>query len=84
MKKEDKMATKILKLDDINLISNSVAGAQSLLSRCSVALNWEGMSYRTDKSRSIVIIKGKSLNCTPFTTQEDPDPIDFSSFIPSK
>ena len=46
-------------MDDINLMSES--GVQMLLSRCSTALKWAGMDFRCDKSRSIVIIKGKTV-----------------------
>ncbi|XP_057310634.1 uncharacterized protein LOC130648598 [Hydractinia symbiolongicarpus] len=41
------------------------------------------MDFRANKSRSIVIIKGKSLNSTPFALQKPADPTDFSSYIPS-
>ncbi|XP_057305436.1 uncharacterized protein LOC130642368 [Hydractinia symbiolongicarpus] len=70
-------------MDDINLMSSSVSGTQTLLSRCTAALKWAGMDFRANKSRSIVIIKGKSLNSTPFALQKPADPTDFSSYIPS-
>ena len=70
-------------MDDINLMSTSVAGTQDLLSKCVEALSWAGMSFRPDKSRSAVIIKGKSLNTTPFKVREPSSPTDFSCYIPS-
>ena len=70
-------------MDDINIMSTSVAGAQDLLARCSKALKWAGMDYRADKSRSIVIIKGKTMNTTPFTASEPANSTDFSCYIPS-
>ena len=41
------------------------------------------MTFRTHKSHSIVIRKGKSLNCTSFTARKPSDPTAFSSYIPS-
>ena len=70
-------------MDDINIMSTSVAGAQDLLARCSKALKWAGMDYRADKSRSIVIIKGKTMNTTPFTASEPANSTDFSCYIQS-
>ena len=70
-------------MDDINLMSSTVSGAQSLLDRCATALKWAGMDFRAEKSRSFVVIKGKSLNSTPFSASKPSDPTDFSSYIPS-
>ena len=39
-----------------------------LMSRSMVALNWARMENRADKSRSIVIKKGRTLNVNPFYT----------------
>ena len=64
--------------DYIIIMSTSVAGAQDLLARCSTALKWAGMDYRADKSRSIVIIKGKTMNTTPFTASEPANSTEFS------
>ena len=61
-------------MDDIDLMSESVSGVQTLLSRCSTALKWAGMDFRCDKCRSIVIIKGKTV-----ITDED----SFQPSIPS-
>ena len=70
-------------MNDVNLMSSSVSGAQNILSRCATALEWAGMTFLTHKSHSIVICKGKSLNCTPFTVRKPSDPTDFSSYITS-
>ena len=60
-------------MDDLNLLSTSVQGTQDLLERCTKALTWAGMVFRPDKSRSIVIVKGKSLNCVPFVLPDSQD-----------
>ena len=70
-------------MDDLNLLSSSVAGAQDLLARCTTALTWDGMDFRADKSRCFVVVKGKSMNSTPFCVSKPSDPTDFSSYIPS-
>ena len=70
-------------MDDINLMSSSVSGSQTLLDRCATALMWAGMDFRAEKSRSFVIIKGKSLNSTPFCVSKPANPTDFSKYIPS-
>ena len=70
-------------MDDINLMSSSVSGTQSLLDRCATVLKWAGIEFRADKSRSFVMIKGKSLNFTPFYVSKSPVPTDFSDYIPS-
>ena len=54
-------------MDDLNIMLSTICGAKTLLSRCTVALNWAGLTFRVDKSRSIVIIKGTSMNTTPFS-----------------
>ena len=64
-------------------MSSSVSGAQTLLARCATALQWAGMEFRADKSRSFIIKKGKSLNSSPFCVSEPSNPTDFSLFIPS-
>ena len=70
-------------MDDVNLMSSSVSGAQTLLARYATALQWAGMEFRADKSRSFIIKKGKSLNSSPFCVSEPSNPTDFSLFIPS-
>ena len=70
-------------MGDINLISSSVHGAGTLLERCATAFHWAGMDYHAEKSRSFVIVKGKSLNCTPFSASIAADPTHFSSYLQS-
>ena len=70
-------------MDDLSLMSSTVSGAQTLLSRCITALNWGGLEFRADKSRSIVIVKGRSMNTTPFSVSKASDQPDVSSWIPS-
>ena len=70
-------------MDDMSLMSSFVAGAKDLLSPCTRALIWAGMSYRAYKSRRIVIIKGRSMKSTTFIIKKLPTPTDFSNFIPS-
>ena len=62
-------------MDDLNLIS----GMQNLFHRCVKALSWAGMYFRADKSRSIVIVRGKSMNTTPFYVTEPSTPSDFTN-----
>ena len=66
-------------MDNLNLMSSSVSGAQNLLDRCVKDLSWAGMYFRADKSRSIVIVRGKSMNTTPFYVTEPSTPSDFTS-----
>ena len=70
-------------MDDMKLMSSSVSGAQNLLERCTTALKWARMEFCTKKSRSFLIVKGISLNTTPFSVSKPTDSTDFSSFIPS-
>ena len=42
-------------MDDMDLMAQTVAGGQDLLSRAMVALNCSRMENRADKSRSIII-----------------------------
>ena len=57
-------------MDDTRLMSSSVAAAKDLLSCYTTALTWAGMSYRGHKSRRIEIIKGRSMNSTPFSMKK--------------
>ena len=70
-------------MDDLKRMFSSVSEAQKLLHRCVKALSWAGMYFRTDKSRSIVIVRGKSMNTTPFYVTEPSTPSDFTNYIPS-
>ena len=57
-------------MDDLGLMSARVSGAQTLLSQCITALKWPGLEFRADKSCSIVIVKGRSMNTTPFSVSK--------------
>ena len=70
-------------MDDLSLMTSTVSGAQTLLSRCTAALTWAGLEFRADKSRSIIIIKGRSINTTPFSVPKAKDQLEPSSSIPS-
>ena len=70
-------------MDDLNLMSSLVSGAPYLLDRCVKALSWAVMYFRVDKSHSIVIVRGKSMNTTPFYVPEPSTPSDFTNYIPS-
>ena len=69
--------------DDLSLMSSSVSGAQTLLSRCTTALTWAGLEFRADKSCSIAIIKGRSVNTTLFSVPKAKDQPEPSSPIPT-
>ena len=69
-------------MDDLNIMSYTLCGAKTLLSRCTIALNWAGLTFRADKSRSTVIIKRRSMNTTPFSVSSPRELSDFASFIP--
>ena len=51
--------------DDLNLSSSSVSSAKTLLYWCTKALKWAGLDCWADKSRRIIISKGRSMNTTP-------------------
>ena len=70
-------------IDDLSLMTTKDFGAQTLLSRCTTALTWAGLEFRADKSCSIVIVKGRSMNTTPFSVSKASDQPDVSSWIPS-
>ena len=70
-------------MDDLNLMFSSFSGLQNLLQRCVKALSWAGMYFRANKSRSIVIARGKSMNRTPFYVTEPLTPSDLTNYIPS-
>ena len=70
-------------MDDLSLMSPTVSGAQTLLSWCTTALIWAGLEFRADKSRSICIIKCRSMNTTPFSVPKAKDQLEPSSPIPT-
>ena len=54
-----------------------------MLSHYTIALKWAGLTFRADKSRSIVVIKGRSMNTTPLSVSSLREPSDFTFFISS-
>ena len=70
-------------MNDLSLMSSTVSGAQPLLSWGTTALNWAGLEFRADNSCSILIVKGRSMNTTPFSMSKASDQPEVSSSIPS-
>ena len=70
-------------IDDLTLFSSSVAGAKTLLHQCSKGLNWASLDFWEEKSRTIFIIKGRSMNKTPFCVSEPKNSTDLLYCIPS-
>ena len=70
-------------MNDLSLMFSTVSGAQTLLSRCTTALTWAGLEFRAEKSCSIVIVKDKSMNSTPFSVSEGMGQPESSSSNPS-
>ncbi|MGY8822251.1 MAG: reverse transcriptase domain-containing protein, partial [Pseudomonadales bacterium] len=58
-------------MDDLNLLSNSVAGTNDLLRRSEVVLNWARLSCRASKSRSFVCINGKVSSSSNFIMSDN-------------
>ena len=54
-------------MDDLYLWAKSVLETQNLLNRCNTALRWAGMSFRAQKSRSLVLSKGVVVHDSPFS-----------------
>ena len=48
-------------MDDLTILSSTICGAKTLLSQSAIALNWADLTFRANKSRIIVIIKGRSM-----------------------
>ena len=69
-------------MDDVSLMSSTVSEAQTLLSRCTTALTCPGLEFRADKSGSIIIVKGRSMNSTPFSVSKVTDQPEPSSSTP--
>ena len=63
-------------MDDLDIMSSTICGAKTLLSCCTIALNWAGLTFRAGKSRSILIITGRSMNTTPFSVSLPTEPFD--------
>ena len=70
-------------MDDLSLMSAKVFGAQTLLSQWITALTWAGLEFRAEKSCAIVIVKGRSMNATPFSVSKASVQPEVPSPIPS-
>ena len=70
-------------MDDLNLTPSSVSDAQNLLHRCVEALSWAGMYFRADKSRSIIIVRDKSMDTTLLYATEPSATSNLTNYIPS-
>ena len=62
-------------MDELSLLFFAVSGAQTLLSRCITALIWAWtcLKFRADKTNSIAIGKGRSMNTIPFCVSKASD-----------
>ena len=69
-------------MDDLNIMSSTICSGRTLLSRCTIALKWVGLTSRADNSGTLVIIKGRFVNNTPRSVSSPTEPSDFSYFIP--
>jgi len=58
-------------IDDLNLSCSLVGDVKSPLSRCSSVLKWADKQFRPDKSRSVVMVKGRCVHSSPFTGSEN-------------
>ena len=70
-------------MDDLSIMPSTISCARTLLSCCTIALKWAGLTFRADKSRSIVLIRGRPINSTPFSVSSPTEPSYFTSFITS-
>ena len=70
-------------MDDVSLMPCTVSEAQTLLSWHTTTLTYVGLEFRADKSCSIVIIKGISMNTKPFPFSKAADQPETLSSIPS-
>ena len=58
-------------MDDVSLMTRSTAAAKIALERTVIALKWARMKLKPQKSRSLVIRKGKSIDEQPFKVGEE-------------
>ena len=70
-------------MDKINPVSSSFYGPKILLHQCTKALKWVGLDFCVDMSRSIFIIKGRSVNTLSFSVSEPKHSTGSSSCVPS-
>ena len=65
-------------------MTSIVSGAQTVLFQCIPALTWTGVGFKADKSCSIVIVKGRSVNATLFIVSKASEHPEVSSSIHSR
>ena len=58
-------------MDDVSLMTRSTAAGKIALERTVIALKWARMKLKPQKSRSLVIRKGKSIDEQPFKVGEE-------------
>ena len=70
-------------MDGLIVMTSTVFGAKNLLCRYVTALIWAVIEFGSDKLFSTVIVKGKSINTTPFSVLQPSDQSELSSSITS-
>jgi hypothetical protein len=53
-------------MDDVSIVASSVKGGKIALERFQVGVTWARMKVKPSKSRSFVMIKGRSMDVEPF------------------
>ena len=61
-------------MDDLALAAKSVPAAKMILDRVTRAVEWARMKQKASKSRSLVMVKGRSMNVEPFEVEDTPIP----------
>lgn len=61
-------------MDDLVIMFKSVPSTQIALTRVVVALKWARMELKPEKSRSVVVVKGRVMDTEPFIVEEVPIP----------
>ena len=57
-------------MDDVSILTSSVKSANVALKRTEKAISWARMKLKPAKSRSLVVVKGRSMNVQPFAVGE--------------
>ena len=58
-------------MDDVSLMTRSTTASKIALERTVIALKWARMKLKPQKSRSLVIRGGRSIDEQPFTVGEE-------------
>ena len=53
-------------MDDVSIMTGSVAGAEVALKRTEEVVKWARMKLKPSKSRSLIVHKGRSMDIEPF------------------